>query len=145
MRSQPTPVRPKLVTPAQRQRQLLYLVFVVLIVFLVFRACAHSDTKYEHDARIITEAIEKNDSASIGPMFNADAREQMNRQRFGKASDDFAGVGKINSVREISHDDATRTHVELVAGAKGNVTEHFRYDIDGKIDRFRYDPVEPAK
>ncbi len=140
MRSQP-----KVVTPAQRQRQLLFIVFLVFIAFMVFRSCAHSENRFEKDARAVTLAIQKNDAASIGKLFNADARERMNnRQRFGKASDDLNALGKINSVHETTAKDAAdRTHTMLIAGEKANVTETYHYDLDGKIDRFKYDPVVP--
>jgi hypothetical protein len=139
MRSQP-----KVVTPAQRQRQLLYLVVIAFVVFMVVRSCAPHENRYEKNAQRVTEAIVKNDSSSIGSLFNADARENMTRARFGKASDQFATLGKINGYHEKtpSGSDA-RTHFVEVDGQNGGILEKYHYDIDGKIDRFAYDAIVP--
>ncbi len=133
----------KNVTPAPRARQnrILLVAVLVILVVLLFRACAGRENTYEHIAHQFTQAVQSNDVATVQSLENSEIAADTSRGRVGSAADRLAPLGKIKSVKEITPSGVPpRVHEFLVQFDKGSVEERYTFDPQDKVFRFDFRP-----
>lgn len=143
MKNVTAPPPPKIMAPNARRNQLIVLAVILLLFVVLVRACAGHENKYEHIARDLNEAIQKNDYNAVAKLENVETVVEMGHGRLGQAADLFAPLGKIHGVKEdTTKGDAPRVHEFDVRFDKGTVHEKIQFDPDDKIVHFGYDPVK---
>jgi hypothetical protein len=129
-----------------RRNQLLILAAAIIVVVLIVRACTGGENKYEKIAHEFTQALQSNDYAAAVKLQNSETAAQMGHGRIGHAADVLGRLGKIKSVKENTPpNDGDRVHEFDVQFQNGAVHEKIKFDPDGKIYRFNYNVVTPAK
>lgn len=125
--------------PAPRGRFILTLVVIVAIA-VVLRACFFHANTFEKIARDVTVALQHNDVPTVLKYQNAETATEVNRERVGRAADALAPLGSFKGVKQTSVDNDTRVHDFDLRFEHGSVHETIKFDPDGKIVRFHYDP-----
>jgi hypothetical protein len=129
-----------------RQNQIIILAVFVIVLVLLVRACSGHENKYEHIAHEFTQAIQNNDYNAVVKLENPQAVVSQTRERFGKAVDNLAPLGKIEHVREVTPSGARPyVHDFDVSFQNGSVQEHFTFDPTDKVFRFDYKPPVKTK
>jgi hypothetical protein len=126
-----------------RSRFWLTLVVIVAIAALL-RACFVHDNTFEKIARDVTVALQHDDVATVMKYQNAETATEVNRERVGRAADTLAPLGSFRSVKQTSVDNDTRIHDFDLRFEHGVVHETIKFDPEGKIVRFHYDPPTRA-
>ena len=138
----------KNITPpaaAARRNQIIAFAIAVIVLVLLFRACAPHENKYEKIADQLTVALQQNNVDEVRKYQNAETAAQVNRRRVGQAADFFAPLGKLKSVHENTpKDSGDRNHQFLLTFDKGQVVERMHFDPDDKIVTFAYKPASEA-
>jgi hypothetical protein len=139
-----TPPPRTIMAPNVRRNQLIVLGIIVLLFLVLVRACSGHENRYEHIARELNEAVQKNDYNAVAKLENSETVAEMGHGRLGQAADLFAPLGAIKSVKEdTTKGDAPRVHEFDVTFAKAIVHEKILFDPEDKIARFAYDPIKP--
>jgi hypothetical protein len=142
MSVQPRSAQPRNVTPPARARQnrLILLAVIVVLLVLVFRACAGHENRYESIARQFTQAVQNDDVPAVQKLENSETAADTPRGRVGSAADALAPLGKIRAVKEVTPSgDQPRVHEFDVRFEKGIVHERFRFDPNDKVVLFHFD------
>jgi hypothetical protein len=139
-----TPPQPRTVMPPKaRQNQLIVLAIIVVLFVILVRACAAHETKDEHIAHELTEAVQNNDYTAVSKLENVETAAEMGHGRLGHAADVLAPLGKIHSVRDVTPaGDAPREHEFDVTFDKGVVHETITFDPDDKVFHFGYNVIK---
>ena len=133
-----------IMAPNVRRNQLIVLGVIVVLFLVLVRACSGHENRYEHIARELNDAIQKNDYNAVAKLENSETVVEMGHGRLGQAADLFGPLGKIHSVKEdTTKGDAPRVHEFDVTFDKGVVHEKIQFDPEDKIVHFAYDPVKP--
>jgi hypothetical protein len=123
---------------------LMRVVLVALVALLAFTLLrglfGHHDTQYERVAFAVTAGLELNDISAVQKFQNAETATHLTREIVGRASDAFVPLGALERVRETSEDPELRIHQFDAVFDKGVVHETIRFDPDGKVVSFKYDP-----
>lgn len=131
----------KTVTPANTSRRngIIIAAVVVIALFLLLRACAPHENRYEKLANNVTVALMKNDVEEVRKYQNAETATKVTRARVGAGADFFNKLGKLKSVKETTPKDAPdRTHEFLLSFSNGEAIERMHLDPDDKIVTFSY-------
>jgi len=143
----PPPPGPRAVTtptPRARQNQLILLAVFFIVLVLLVRACTGGDNKYAKIAHQLTAAGPRGDLAAVQKLENIGTAADMSRERFGRATDQLAPLGKIKRVKENTPaSDGPRIHEFNVTFEKGTVHEKIEFDPADKVFHFHYD--QPQK
>jgi len=136
----PTPPTPA--PAATQQRRLLIFAVVAVLVFLVLRACAGHENKYENLARELTVALQNNDLAAVDKLQNAETATHITRGIVGRWADRLVPLGKVKSVKEVTPSGAAaRRHEFDVTFDKGRLHEDLQVDPEDKIVHFNAEPI----
>jgi hypothetical protein len=127
------------VAPPRRARQLLTILAVVLVAFFL-RACFFHDNTFEKIARDVTVALQHDDVATVMKYQNAETATEVNRERVGRAADALSPLGTFKNVKQTTVNNDTRVHDFDLTFEHGRVHETIKFDPEGKIVRFHYDP-----
>jgi hypothetical protein len=120
-------------------------VFVIALVLLV-RACSGHENSFEKSAHELTAAVQNNDYNAVVKLENSEAAANMGRGRLGAAADRLSPLGKIKHVHETTPATAApRVHEFDVTFDGGTVHETIKFDPDGKVFTFHYDPPVKKK
>jgi len=137
------PPPPTIMAPHARRNQIIVLAVILVLFLVLVRACSGHENRYEHIARELNEAVQKNDYNAVAKLENVETVVEMGHGRLGQAADLFGPLGKIRSVKEdTTKGDAPRVHEFDVTFDKGVVHEKIQFDPDDKIVHFAYDPVK---
>lgn len=129
-----------------RRTQLYLIAIAVIVVVLIFRACAGRENQYEKMAHELTQAVQNNDYKAAAKLENSQGTANMGHGRLGAAADALAPLGKIKKVHENTPASAApRMHEFDVTFDKATVHEAILFDPDGKIFTFHYDLPVPNK
>ncbi len=140
----PGPVRTGTSAPVLdgRRNQLFILAVFVIVLVLLVRACSGRENQFERSAHELTAAVQNNDYNAVAKLENSEAAANMGRSRLGAAADRLGPLGKIKRVHENTPaTDGARVHefdVSFDSGA--TVHETIKFDPDGKVFTFHYDP-----
>ena len=139
MKNVTAPPPPTMMAPNARRNQLIVLAIIVILFVVLVRACSSHETKYDHIARELTDAIQKNDYDAVSKLENAETVVQMGHGRLGAAADALAPLGTIRSVKDVTPaGEAQGVHEFDVAFAKGSVHETIQFDPEDKVFHFGY-------
>jgi hypothetical protein len=131
------------VPAATNQRRILIVAAVIVLTFLVFRACTTHENKYENLARQLTVALQNNDLTAVDKLQNAETATTITRGIVGRLADRLVPLGKIKSVKEVTPTGAAaRTHQFDVTFDTGRVHEEMKVDPDDKIVHFNMQPIK---
>lgn len=122
-----------------RSRFWLTLVVIVAIAALL-RACFAHEGTFEKIARDVTVALQHDDVATVLKYQNAETATEVNRERVGRAADALSPLGSFKGVKQTSVNNDTRVHDFDLRFDHGTVHETIKFDPEGKIVRFHYDP-----
>jgi hypothetical protein len=139
-----TPPPRTVMAPKARQNQLIVLAVIVILFVVLVRACAAHENKYEHIARELTEAAQKNDLSAVTKLENSETVAETTRARLGHAADVLAPLGTVRRVKDVTPEgDPARVHEFEVTFDKGTVHEKIQFDPDDKVFHFGFDPPKP--
>jgi hypothetical protein len=120
-------------------RLMIIALVVVLGVGLVRVVFGHHETQEERIAWDVTVALQQNDLPGVEKWQNVETGTEVTHAIVGHAADAFAPLGKLEQIREVSVDAATRIHQFNVTFDKGVVLETIKFDPSDKIVGFKYD------
>lgn len=136
----PAPQPRTVMPPKARQNQLIVLAVIVVLFVVLVRACSGHESKYEHIARELTEAVQANDYTAVSKLENAETVVQMGHGRLGTAADALAPLGSVRSVKDVTPSGSGQgIHQFDVTFAKGSVHETIQFDPEDKVFHFNYD------
>jgi hypothetical protein len=135
-----TPPPRTVMPPKARQNQLIVLAVILVLFVVLVRACAGHENKYEHIARELTEAAQKNDYTAVTKLENSETVAETTRARLGNAADKLAPLGAVKRVKDTTPEgDPARVHEFEVTFDKGTVHEKIQFDPDDKVFHFGFD------
>lgn len=136
----PVPPQRTIMPPNARRNQMIVLAVIVVLFLVLVRACSGHETKYEHIARELTEAVQKNDYDAVSKLENAETVVQMGHGRLGAAADALGPLGTVRSVKDVTPSGSGQgVHQFDVTFAKGSVHETIQFDPEDKVFHFGYD------
>lgn len=139
MKNVTTPAPPTMMAPGARRNQLIVLAAIVIVFVILVRACSAHQTKYEHIARELTEAVQKNDYNATAKLENAETVVQMGHGRLGAAADALGPLGAVRNVKDITPPgEGQGVHEFELTFAKGSVHETIQFDPEDKVVHFGY-------
>jgi hypothetical protein len=124
-----------------RNRPIVVGLIVLLLVVAVRLLFGHHETKFEHIAASVTQALQKNDVAGVKQYQNAETATLVTASVVGRGADALAPLGALKRVKQTSADPDTRIHLFDVTFDKGTMHETIKFDPDDKIVSFRYDDI----
>lgn len=137
----PIPPQRTIMPPNARRNQMIVLAVILVLFLVLVRACSGHENKYEHIARELTEAVQKNDAGEVAKLENVETAAEMNHQRLGAAADALGPLGAVRTVRDVTPaGSGPRVHQFDVTFAKGTDHETIQFDPEDKVYHFHYDP-----
>jgi hypothetical protein len=125
--------------------RLVVIALIVLFALVVFyKLVLHHRNRYESTADAITKAIAKNDMTPVLHAFNAIDRPQLeDRARVGRLSDLIVPLGAFKGSKEDTPPGSPEGYHHFKESFdKGELSEKYQLDADGKITKFHIGPTE---